>query len=500
MARIKIKTDGRERAREARPGELVSDVIMESGFFMERPCAGRGTCGKCRVKTRGVLSRPSTEEKKALPASELKAGVRLACQARVKGNAQISISSKTVVTDKIFSGAGKSAAKLSGPFGIAIDLGTTTVAAFLSTLEDSRVHRGFAVLNQQSTYGAEVISRMESAVNGKSRELKDRARSSIEAAARGLGLTPGQRRQIERAVVVGNSAMHHLFLGLPVTSLARLPFQPVSREARKRRARFFGREIELWVPPLIAGFVGSDTLACLVYLGFATRGKPMAAVDLGTNGEVMVSDGKEIAVASTAAGPAFEGVNIECGMRAAPGAIASASGNKKGEVELEVIGGGRPAGIAGSGLLSLVNLLRKEGRISSSGRLEEKVRLSERIYLSQSDVREVQKAKAAVRAAFDILLKRLGLKPKDLSELVLTGSFGARINVDDALELGMIPAAKKSRVKAFANAAGMGAGMLLSEQAFDFAVELAERVKHIELYADPGFMDKFVSNMTFQEG
>jgi len=316
----------------------------------------------------------------------------------------------------------------------------------------------------------------------------------------GLGLNPGQLRQIERAVVVGNSAMHHLFLGLPVTSLARLPFQPVSREARKGRARLFGKEIELWVPPLIAGFVGSDTLSCLVYLGFATRGKPMAAVDLGTNGEVMVSDGREIAVASTAAGPAFEGVNIECGMRATEGAIAHAAPGKNRGFEFEVIGDVKPSGLAGSGLLSLVNLLRKEGRINSSGRLEEKVRLSERIYLSQSDVREVQKAKAAVRAAFEILLKRLGLKPKDLSELVLTGSFGARINVDDALELGMIPPAKKSRVKVFANAAGMGAGMLLSGQAFDFGVELAERVKHIELYADPEFMDKFVSNMTFQEG
>jgi uncharacterized 2Fe-2S/4Fe-4S cluster protein (DUF4445 family) len=497
MAKIIIKTDGRERLADARPGELLSDVILAAGFFLERPCAGRGTCGKCKVKTKGSFRKPSPVEKKSLSTSELKAGVRLACQARVKGSAQIAISSRTVVTDKIFSGDGKGVEKLRGPFGIAIDLGTTTVAAFLSTLEDSRVHRGFAVLNRQGTFGAEVISRMESAENGKAPELKDLARSSIEQAASGLGLKPVQLSQIERAVVVGNSAMHHLFLGLPVSTLTRLPFQPVERKARKERARFFGREIELWVPPLIAGFVGSDTLACLVYLGFATRGKPMAAVDLGTNGEVMVSDGREIAVASTAAGPAFEGVNIECGMRATRGAISGAARGKKGGFELEVIGGGQPSGIAGSGLLSLVNLLRREGGINPSGRLGETVRLTDRVFLSQSDVREVQKAKAAVRAAFDILLKHLGLQPEDLSELVLTGSFGARILVDDALGLGMIPPVKKNRVKVFANAAGMGAGMLLSGEAFDFAVELAERVRHVELYADQEFMDKFVSNMIF---
>jgi uncharacterized 2Fe-2S/4Fe-4S cluster protein (DUF4445 family) len=462
---------------------------------MERPCAGRGTCGKCKVRAKGGLSKPTPEEKKSLTAFELKSGFRLACQVRVRGDARITLAPATVFTDKIFSPAKSVIDKLAGPFGVAIDLGTTTVAAFLGTLADSKIHRGNAVLNRQSVFGAEVISRMESAARGQARELKDLARESMEQAARGLGLTPGRREKIERAVVVGNSAMHHLFLGLPVDGLVRLPFQPAEIRARKERVILFGREIDLWTPPLIGGFVGSDTLACLLHLGFATRGKPMAAVDLGTNGEVMVSDGREIAVASTAAGPAFEGVNIECGMRAAKGAVAKASRDAKGKMELEVIGKVRPQGIAGSGLLSLVNLLRKEGKINSSGRLSETVLLADRVYLTQSDVREVQKAKAAVRAAFESLLKQLGLKPKDLEELVLTGSFGARIDVDDALGLKMIPALPKSRIKSFANAAGIGAGMMLSEDAFEFAVELAGRVKHIELFADREFMDKFISNM-----
>ena len=297
---------------------------------------------------------------------------------------------------------------------------------------------------------------------------------------------------------MGNSAMHHLFLGLPVENLTRLPFQPAEKNSRTEKIKLLGKEIELRVPPLIGGFVGSDTLACLVYLGFATRPRPMAAVDLGTNGEVMVSSGSKIAVASTAAGPAFEGVNIECGMRASKGAISSVKRGKKGELEFEVIGGGAPRGISGSGLLSLVNLLRKEGKINRSGKLEPgKIPLSDRVFLSQSDVREVQKAKAAVRAAFNILLKQLKLKASDLDELVLTGSFGARISIDDALELGLAPAVKKDRVKVFANAAGMGAGMMLAEEAFEFASALARGVRHIELYADQEFMDQFIANMKF---
>jgi uncharacterized 2Fe-2S/4Fe-4S cluster protein (DUF4445 family) len=497
MAKIKVQSHGRERMVKARNRTLISDAVLSAGFFIERPCAGRGTCGKCKVAVTGRLNRPSAEEKKALSSEELKSGMRLACQARVMGDAAVKLSSSAVVTDKIFSGTGADLEKLKGPFGIAIDLGTTTVAAFLVTLDDSRIHRGFAVLNRQTVHGAEVISRMESSLQGGSGELKDLARSSIAQAVQGLGLSAGQRRQVERAVVVGNSAMHHLFLGLPVDNLVKLPFQPVERKARKTPYHLFGRQIELWVPPLIGGFVGSDTLAGLIYLGFASTKTPMAAVDLGTNGEVMVSNGREIAVASTAAGPAFEGVNIECGMRASAGAIASVSRGASGKLKLEVIGKGRPLGLAGSGLLSLVNLLRKEGKISASGRLEERFPVADRVHLCQSDVREVQKAKAAVRAAFEILLKRLRLKPSGLAELVLTGSFGARINVSDALELGMIPATRRDRIKLFANAAGMGAGMLLSEEAFEFATGLAERVRHVELHADPEFMDKFVSNMTF---
>jgi len=495
MARIKITVAGRPAQKSARKGELLAEVILNAGYFLERPCAGRGTCGKCRVLAKGALSKPGTLEKRQLSHRDLARGCRLACQAKVLGNAEIVLPREAVVTDKIFSGE-IPLENLEGPFGIAIDLGSTTVAAFLTTLRDSIIHKGNAVLNQQAAFGAEVVSRMESALQDKKAELQDLARASIAEAVSGLELNQGQQKRIERALLVGNSVMHHLFLGLPVDTLARIPFQPAETKARHDKISLCGKDVELWIPPLIGGFVGSDTLACLIYLGFAAKTGPRAAVDLGTNGEVMISNGAEIAVASTAAGPAFEGVNIECGMRAGKGAVSAVRRAKNRGLEMEVIGGGEARGMAGSGLLSLINLLRKEGKVSPGGKLcADPFMLTDKVFLSQADVRELQKAKAAVRAAFDVLLAQLGLKAGQLHELVLTGSFGARINVDDALELGMVPPVKKDRVRVFANAAGMGAGMMLSREAFEFANDLAQAVRHVELYADREFMDKFIAHM-----
>jgi uncharacterized 2Fe-2S/4Fe-4S cluster protein (DUF4445 family) len=495
MARLTIIVKGKKFTLSAKKGELLADALLAAGFFVERPCAGRGSCGKCRVLVKGALSKLEEPEQSQLTGEDLKKGFRLACQARILGDATVTLPEEAVVTDKIFSGQ-LPVDKLSGPFGIAFDLGTTTVAAFLVTLRDNIIHRGHAVLNQQSVFGAEVISRMEAAFHGRSAELQKLARSSLEQAAMGLGLSEKQLQELNCALVVGNSVMHHLFLGLPVNSLLKLPFQPTDKKPRIERLKILGREIELRLPPLLGGFVGSDTLACLLYLGFAGKQKPVAAVDLGTNGEVMVSNGSQIAVASTAAGPAFEGVNIECGMRAGPGAVSAVRRGKGGKLDYEVIGGGSPRGLSGSGLLSLVNLLRREGMINASGKLAGgRFEITDRIFLSQADVREVQKAKAAVRAAFEVLLEQLALKPADLDELLLTGSFGARIDINDALELGLVPGVKKSRVRVMANSAGMGAGMMLADEAFAFAATLAQSVRHIELYADRGFMDKFIAHM-----
>jgi uncharacterized 2Fe-2S/4Fe-4S cluster protein (DUF4445 family) len=266
------------------------------------------------------------------------------------------------------------------------------------------------------------------------------------------------------------------------------------------------------LPPLIGGFVGSDALACLAYFGFDRAPGPMAAIDLGTNGEVMVTDGTRIVTASTAAGPAFEGVNISCGTRAVDGAVVAAS-LEDAHFAFETIAGEAPIGMTGSGLLSLVHVLRNAGVIEPSGRLTDHPHFIKRIRrdvhgarvlqltddgnlsLSQWDVRELQKAKGAIRAAMDILLDEVGVAPNDLERVILTGSFGGQIDIDAVLALGMLPPLRRDVVETTANGAGLGAALFLSDEGFARGEAVAARAEQIDLDLNPDFNMHYVASM-----
>jgi uncharacterized 2Fe-2S/4Fe-4S cluster protein (DUF4445 family) len=502
MPELIIHTPDADLRMPARRGDLLADLILAAGVIFDRPCAGRGECGKCKVKVHGELSGLTDAEKSHLSQEEIDHSLRLACQARILGDVEVTVRAGAVHTDKIF-GAKVDARKLKGDLGLAIDLGSTTVGAFLVTLAECRVHAGYAVLNQQVSFGAEIISRLAAADAGQARELKSLAEKSIHEAVSGLKLGKAVKKRVRKAVVVGNTAMHHLALGLPVSQLIKIPFQPYTLEDLAGREGFLGDQFSENVPvrfaPVIGGFVGSDALACMLYFGFENESEPSAAVDLGTNGEIMLAHGDQIMVASTAAGPAFEGVNISCGMRALPGAVTSAHLDKEGRLKLDTIGGVQARGIAGSGLLSLARLFVKTGIIDRSGRIldteskrHNRIELAPGVYISQGDIRELQKAKGAIRAAFDTLLKQENLKPEKLRRLILTGSFGGRVQVEDALALGIIPPVPEEIVHSIPNGAGMGAALMLDEENFDRAVTLAKKIKHVDLNADQEFMERYI--------
>jgi uncharacterized 2Fe-2S/4Fe-4S cluster protein (DUF4445 family) len=511
--RIKIKTQSSEHIIEAEPGAKLDLLILSTGILLDRPCGGRGKCGKCRAEVRGEVSELTETEKKALTRADREAGLRLACQTHVTGDAEAMIESAAVFTDKTFT-IGADLDMVPGPFGLALDLGTTTVAAFLAGLEDARVYAGNATLNQQARYGAEVMSRLM-AGGDDAAALKGSAWSSLVEAASGLGLSAGARSRVEKAVVVGNSAMSHLALGLPVDTLIRSPFEPFSTAAEKAApgplSELFPGLSEIKFAPLIQGFVGSDALACLVYFGLFRDHENALALDLGTNGEVLLAAGGRILAASTAAGPAFEGVNISCGMRAAPGAITSMRWDAGCGPVFDTIADEPPRGLAGSGLLSAVRVLRDLGAIDPSGRISgpdkaqgleietadeiKRIIVSKNVWIGQPDVRELQKAKGAVRAAVEILLETAGLDADGLSRVILTGSFGGRLDPEDVVALGVMPAVPVSRMRSIPNGAGMGAAMMLDDDIFNEACSLAKRVEHVELNLDPSFMDRYVANM-----
>jgi uncharacterized 2Fe-2S/4Fe-4S cluster protein (DUF4445 family)/DNA-binding GntR family transcriptional regulator len=527
-------------------GGLLSAAVLATGLPLEQPCAGRGTCLKCKVIAEGELSPLDDHEIAGLTQAERASHYRLACRARVNGDASVTLAPIVVYSNKIFR-ACNDHKRRGVPLGLAVDLGSTTVAAFVTTLDEGRVCAGAAALNQQTAFGADVISRLAAAQLGPTtaERVSTLALSSIVQAVDALKLAPSVRERVRKVTIVGNCAMHHLLLGYPVDSLAELPFQPHSTAAvrfagqsiaplqttplRNPFADIFPPQAEIVLPPLIGGFVGSDALACLLYYGFDRAQGPMAAIDLGTNGEVMVTDGSRILVGSTAAGPAFEGVNISCGTRAVDGAIVGVRAHADGTVTLQTVGDQPPVGLTGSGLLELISELRQAGVIDATGRLatshpvfdhrlsqdsegvrrflitdqgvdlrgveegQEGVRTA--LYLTQHDIRELQKAKGAIRATMDTLLERLDLQPADLQRMILTGSFGSQLDVKAIASLGMIPPVPPDAIETSANGAGLGAALMLDEAEFARAERLATAAVQVDLDMDPGFDRRYVRSL-----
>ena len=505
---------------EIAAGSLIGDAIAATGLPLEQPCAGRGTCGKCKVLVEAGVAPPDEVEFEHLTPGELAVDNRLACRARILNDAKVVLAPIVVYSDKMFRASNRYK-KTDTALGLAIDLGSTTVAAFLTMLDNGEVCAGGAGLNQQTVFGADVISRMAAATNPANAErLHKLALASINQAIDSLNMSDRIRKRIERVTVVGNVAMHHLLARLPIGTLAVMPFQPYQKEsirdANALMGGLFDKNVRVALPPLIGGFVGSDALACLAYFGFDKTDAPMAAIDLGTNGEVLVTDGKRILTASTAAGPAFEGVFISCGTRAVDGAITRVR-LEDSELIYDTIGNEPPVGLTGSGLLSLVYELRQADVIESNGRIRPdppvfadrlgsdihgarrlKLTPDGRLGLSQWDVRELQKAKGAVRAAIDILMINLGLKPMDLKRFILTGSFGGQVDVEAVMGLGMIPPVRREIVENVANGAGLGAAIFLTDEGFALGEALASRAEQIDLDLQPEFNSRYLDAMVLQ--
>jgi uncharacterized 2Fe-2S/4Fe-4S cluster protein (DUF4445 family) len=521
MAELTVIIGEQARQSLVEPGTVLGEAIAEMELPLEQPCAGRGTCGKCKVLNEGGMLPPDDVEREHLTEGELAVGNRLACRARVAGDARVVLAPVVVYSNKSFRASSRYRKQRQVPLGLAIDLGTTTVAAFLTMLDNGEVCAGSASLNQQALYGADVISRLAAARENEadSRRLHRLALSSINQAIDSLNLSKQVRSRIERAVIVCNPAMHHLLSELPVEGLTATPFQPYSNapveDAGNLVEGILPQTTAVSLPPLIGGFVGSDALACLAYFGFDRAPGPMAAVDLGTNGEVMVTDGRRILTASTAAGPAFEGVNISCGSRAVDGAVTAVSmaGDR---LVLDTINNEAPIGLTGSGLLSAAYVLRQAGAIESNGRINPDSQLAVgkmassgsrngraipltpdgKLYLTQWDIRELQKAKGAILATINILLERLNLRPKDLQRMILTGSFGGQIDIVAARSIGLIPQVAQDVIENIPNGAGLGAAGFLSAEGFARAVRLARMAEQIDLDADPAFIDRYIEGMS----
>lgn len=410
-------------------------------------------------------------------------------------------------------------------YGVAVDLGTTSVVVILVDLVAGKVLGVESRLNGQANFGSDVVSRIHAVIDaGNAEPLQAAAAGTINAALAAL-LEKNQAGadRVYQVVVVGNSCMSHLFLGVDPSSLSLAPYQPVVSEATTSSAGQLGLAVNpnarVHTLPNVAGFVGSDTVAVILATALHKSGDLKLAIDLGTNGEMVLGNRERLLACSTAAGPAFEGARISCGMRATEGAIERVW-LTDWDLKVQVVGGGKPLGICGSGLLDAAAQLRAAGLLEESGKLAATEpetngvfrRLVEvdgargfllgqrgrrRVVLTQQDVRELQLAKGAIRAGISILLKEFGASPDDLSEVLLAGAFGSYISPASARAVGLIPPVSLERVTAVGNAAGQGALMaLLSADLREEASRIARMTEYVELSARADFMDQFMDALS----
>ncbi len=415
--------------------------------------------------------------------------------------------------------------------GMSVDLGTTTLAGYLLDLETGRQLAAAAAPNPQGVLGADVMTRLGHALRSDGqgelrRLLVEGINGLLASLCRRAGADPGR---VWAVTAVGNSALHHLFLGLPVDGLAAAPYAPVSTAPRWEQAAALGLRCHprgvIYLPPLLGGFAGSDIAAVLLATRLWEAERPVLVLDLGTNGEVLLGDRDGILVASAPAGPAFEGSGLSSGRRAGPGAVtAVALAQRDGETDLlvEVEGGGQPDGLCGSGAVDAAAALLRAGILDSSGRLcvdraaSLPPRLAARVrgegagavvlaegprgpvVLTQTDLRQLQLAKAAVRAACDVLLAERGLEPTDLGAVLLAGAFGNYVRVESALAVGLLPPVPPESVVPVGNAAGVG-GMLclLDEKARRELEDRAGQVRHVALATRPDFQERFLAATWF---
>lgn len=481
---VTVLADSSEKRIELDSERLVADILSDSGIVLPKPCAGSGSCGKCRVTVSGSLSEPSKQEREHLTPEQLRSGLRLACRARVTGDAVIDLRSVCGEIVGVTRGMVQTFAKepLTGErecYAAAVDIGTTSVAVYFYKMPQCECVGEMCVANPQSEFGADVVSRIAYSLKGSGERLRQAITACIDRAFASSGY------EISFAVITGNTAMLHLYNGLCVKPLSAYPF---------KCERLFGEYCgSLYFPRCVSAFVGAD-ITCAVLASSMMNEPNSLLVDIGTNGEMVFNSKDGLVCCSTAAGPAFEGAGISCGMMAQKGAISRVYIGE-GRLGYDVIGGGRAQGICGSGVIDAVACMLKLGVIGSDGYLEQSYEIGDSgVFITAQDIRCVQLAKSAIRAGIDTLCPDTAA----VGEFYVAGGFGSYIDMASCAAIGMIPQPLAKKARVIGNASGNGAAMILqSRSCLDLSVKIAESAVTRELSDSSVFAEKYIENMSF---
>lgn len=470
------------------------DVLHE--FGIEFPCGGKGTCGKCKVRLLDGQIETSVPHQQILLRLKLPQDWRLACFSKCTSDTTLEVEQ---FNHLILADESEFEFQPQQGYGIAVDLGTTTVVAQLVDMSSAKVLAVETMLNPQVRFGADLISRIQACVDGQAKEM-----SQIICSAIGTMIEKLLKKhpvEIQKIVLVGNTAMQLIFSDCDVTSLASYPFSTNNLETKYFDTTELGWKFEsaekVQFFPSIGSFVGSDILAGIVATDLYEKDHYTALIDLGTNGEIVVGNNEQIVCASTAAGPAFEGANISMGMRAVTGAISSLT-LVEDKFEPTVIGNANPKGICGSALIDAIALLRRKELIGMFGEInsgESTIAITGNVQLTQKDINEFQLAKAAIAAGLTILAKNLSISVSDIQEIYIAGGFGSYLNIQHIIDTGMVEV-EKQKIHKIGNTALIGAKIFLFSNP-----ELSQRVlaktRHINLEGSPDFQDIYIDKMLF---
>lgn len=496
MYQITICSGAGKQTVPAGEGRLLGEVLRENIPAFAMPCAGNHTCGKCKVRVEGNVSAPEEAERRLLTEAEFADGTRLACACRVQGDLTVTLREE---------GASKIVSWYETPafertetgYGFAVDIGTTTVALQLIDRASGKVLAERLAENAQRGYGADVISRIEACKEQGVEVLSDRISGQLETMAaeclQETGITA-----VSESVVTGNATMLHIYEGLDPFSLSVVPFDVQSYFGCVSRRTLAGAPV--YLPRCVGAYVGAD-IVCAVLAADLLNGGEQLLADIGTNGEMVLAKDGKLLCCSTAAGPAFEGAGLSCGMPAAPGAVRAVK-LENGAVTFETITDQPVKGICGSGILDALAVMLRTEAIDDSGYLEEDDWPvgDSGIAVTQKDVRQIQLAKSAVCAGLLTLMETESIDAAEVRRFVIAGGFGSTMNFDSATEIGLFPAALRACTNFIGNGALGGASMLLMNKALrEKSEQLAKDAVELSLSANAGFMDYYVDCMSFME-
>lgn len=487
---IRITLDGKGET------QLLLDLLQKEGASLPACCGGNGTCGKCKVHFLKGMPEPSESEKEILSEAEIEDGWRLACRSIICGTSVIEFSegedTMHVAGSSLFLHEEDMPQVDNSPYIVAVDIGTTTIAAARVNSAKRMIEKVATTVNHQRSFGADVISRIEASNQGKGALLQQTVLNDLERLVERLGLDCDR----VKLVISANTTMGHILQGLSCHTIGKAPYTPVDLSLHTWR--------NMEILPGISAFVGGDMVSGILACNMDQKEEISLLVDLGTNGEMIIGNRHRMLATSTAAGPALEGGNIQHGIAGVPGAIAAAE-MKDGSLVIDTIQSAPPVGICGSGVIEIVYELLQAGIVDETGHLneiyaEKGYPLTQDIVFTARDVREVQLAKSAIRAGLEVILKKYGITYKEVDRVYIAGGFGEHINLVKAVGIGLFPEELLLKMEVVGNSSLAGAVLYAEDHSLGKRLtKVAEHTAEISLAGNAQFSDLYMEHMFFPE-